>query len=93
MLTFIFRTDYVLVQDKSFKKFAKAYADSQELWFKEYAFYHFESILNTNLSLPLHSFSKAVSRLFELGVPTEQFVTSEPWILPTVGEQKDAKKD
>lgn len=29
-------TDYVLVQDKSFKKFAKAYADSQDLWFKEY---------------------------------------------------------
>ena len=28
-------TDYVLVQDKSFKKFAKQYADSQELWFKE----------------------------------------------------------
>lgn len=30
------RTDYVLVQDKSFKKFAKAYADNQELFFKEY---------------------------------------------------------
>ncbi len=28
-------TDYVLVQDKSFKKFAKQYADSQDLWFKE----------------------------------------------------------
>lgn len=30
-------TDYVLTQDKSFKKWTKAYADDQELWFKEYA--------------------------------------------------------
>jgi len=66
-------TDYVLVQDKSFKKHAKAYADSQDLWFRD--------------------FSNVVSRLFELGVPTEQFVTTEPWILPTVDEQKAAKKD
>lgn len=29
-------TDYVLTQDKSFKKYAKAYADDQDLWFKEY---------------------------------------------------------
>lgn len=28
-------TDYVLTQDKSFKKFAKSYADSQELFFNE----------------------------------------------------------
>ncbi|KAF8800184.1 cytochrome c peroxidase [Phlegmacium glaucopus] len=68
-------TDYVLVQDKSFKKFAKAYAESQELWFKD--------------------FSNVVSRLFELGVPTEQFVTPEPWIIPTIDEQAtaSAKKD
>ncbi|KAF8971247.1 heme peroxidase [Flammula alnicola] len=64
-------TDYVLVQDKSFKKFAKAYADSQDLWFKD--------------------FSAAVSTLFELGVPTEQFVSPEPWILPTVEEQQEKK--
>jgi cytochrome c peroxidase len=43
--------------------------------------------------LTLHSFSNVVSRLFELGVPTEQFVTAEPWIIPTVDEQKAAKKD
>ncbi|PSR73215.1 hypothetical protein PHLCEN_2v10936 [Hermanssonia centrifuga] len=61
-------TDYVLTQDKSFKKFAKAYAQDQDLFFKD--------------------FSAAVSRLFELGVPTQQFVSSEPWILPTVDEQK-----
>ncbi|KJA17542.1 hypothetical protein HYPSUDRAFT_46322 [Hypholoma sublateritium FD-334 SS-4] len=66
-------TDYVLVQDKSFKKFAKQYADSQDLWFKD--------------------FSKAVATLFELGVPTEQFVTPEPWTIPTVDEQKEEKKD
>ncbi|PPQ65554.1 hypothetical protein CVT24_010817 [Panaeolus cyanescens] len=64
-------TDYVLVQDKSFKKFAKAYADSQDLWFKD--------------------FSNVVSRLFELGVPTEQFVSPEPWIMPTVEEQGEKK--
>ncbi|KAF8800175.1 heme peroxidase [Phlegmacium glaucopus] len=28
-------TDYVLVQDKSFKKFSNAYVESQELWFKD----------------------------------------------------------
>ncbi|KAF8196598.1 heme peroxidase [Pholiota molesta] len=65
-------TDYVLVQDKNFKKFAKQYADSQDLWFKD--------------------FSKAVSTLFELGVPTEQFVAAEAWILPTVEEQQQEKK-
>ena len=29
------RTDYVLTQDKSFKKWAKAYAQDQDLFFKE----------------------------------------------------------
>jgi hypothetical protein len=28
-------TDYILVQDKSFKGFAKAYADDVDLFFKE----------------------------------------------------------
>ena len=28
--------DYVMVSDKNFKKYAKAYAESQELFFKEY---------------------------------------------------------
>ena len=37
------------------------------------------------------SFSSAVSRLFELGVPEKQWVSPEPWIIPTVDEQ-DAKK-
>ncbi|KAI6021603.1 heme peroxidase [Pisolithus microcarpus] len=30
-------TDYVLTQDKSFKKYAKAYADDQNLFFKDFA--------------------------------------------------------
>lgn len=34
------RTDYVLTQDKSFKKWAKAYADDEALWFKEYVTGH-----------------------------------------------------
>ncbi|THH28380.1 hypothetical protein EUX98_g5799 [Antrodiella citrinella] len=60
-------TDYVLTQDKSFKKYAKAYAEDQDLFFKDFA--------------------AVVSRLFELGVPTAQFVSSEPWILPNVDEK------
>ena len=66
------RTDYVLTQDKSFKKHAKAYADSQDLWFKDFA--------------------SVVARLFELGVPPEQFVSPEPWVMPTVDEQNAAKE-
>jgi len=60
-------TDYVLTQDKNFKKYAKAYADSEEVFFND--------------------FSAAVSKLFELGVPTEQFPTAEPWILKSLNEQ------
>ena len=33
------------------------------------------------------SFSDALSRLFELGVPTQQFVSSEPWIMKSSDEQ------
>ncbi|KAF8550609.1 heme peroxidase [Imleria badia] len=54
-------TDYVLTQDKSFKKWAKAYADDEELWFKD--------------------FSAAFSKMLELGVPPNQFQSSEPWIM------------
>lgn len=64
-------TDYVLVQDKSFKKYAKAYADDVNLFFKD--------------------FSVAVSRLFELGVPTQQFVTSEPWIMKSLDEAPEKR--
>ncbi|KAF9467405.1 cytochrome c peroxidase [Collybia nuda] len=60
-------TDYVLTQDKSFRKYARAYADSNELFFKD--------------------FSAVVARLFELGVPTEQFVAPEPWIMKNLDEQ------
>ncbi|TCD68259.1 heme peroxidase [Steccherinum ochraceum] len=59
-------TDYVLTQDKSFKKWAKAYAADQDLFFKD--------------------FSAVVARLFELGVPTAQFTTSEPWIMANADE-------
>ncbi|KAJ7141426.1 heme peroxidase [Mycena epipterygia] len=61
-------TDYVIISDKSFKKFAKAYADDNDLFFKD--------------------FSAVVAKLFELGVPTQQFVASEPWIMKTLDEQK-----
>lgn len=60
-------TDYVLTQDKSFKKYAKAYAQDQDLFFKD--------------------FSAVVARLFELGVPSKQWVTQEPWIMKRVEEQ------
>ncbi|TFY73415.1 hypothetical protein EWM64_g10597 [Hericium alpestre] len=65
-------TDYALVQDKNMKKWVKAYADDQELFFKDFA--------------------AVVSRLFELGVPESQFVTSEPWHLKTFDEQKEEAK-
>ena len=58
--------------------------------------FYFLLYLDANMSFRLHSFSKVVSRLFELGVPTQQFVAPEPWIMPTVDEQKtavSAKKD
>ncbi|KAJ6521920.1 heme peroxidase [Mycena vulgaris] len=61
-------TDYVVISDKSFKKFAKAYADDNDLFFKD--------------------FSAVVAKLFELGVPTQQFVASEPWTMKTLDEQK-----
>ena len=35
-----------------------------------------------------YSFASAFSRLMELGVPTSQFVTSEPWELKTLDEQE-----
>ncbi|GLB37005.1 putative peroxidase family protein [Lyophyllum shimeji] len=65
-------TDYVLVQDKGFKKYAKAYAQDLDLFFRD--------------------FSNVVSRLFELGVPEQQFVTSEPWIMKTIEEQQEQSK-
>ncbi|KAJ8076343.1 heme peroxidase [Marasmius tenuissimus] len=61
-------TDYVMVTDKSFRKWAKAYADDNDLFFKD--------------------FSAAFARLLELGVPTQQFVTAEPWSMKNVDEDK-----
>ncbi|KAJ7187880.1 heme peroxidase [Mycena filopes] len=61
-------TDYVVISDKGFKKYAQAYADDNELFFKD--------------------FSAVVAKLFELGVPTQQFVASEPWTMKTLDEQK-----
>lgn len=84
-------TDYVLTQDKSFKKWVKAYAESQDLWFKEYVPARprpFSSISRCDADgLNYRSFSAVVATLFELGVPSAQFVSSEPWVIPTVDEQ------
>ncbi|KAF8828697.1 hypothetical protein HHX47_DHR3000049 [Lentinula edodes] len=60
-------TDYVLVTDKIYKKYARAYADDEALFFKD--------------------FSAVCAKLFELGVPTEQWVTPEPWIMKNVDEK------
>lgn len=87
-------TDYVLVTDKSFKKYAKSYADNQDLWFKEFVvFFKVMSFIRRLTNLVRFSFSKAVATLFELGVPAEQFVTPEPWIIPTVDEQAAKKEE
>ena len=80
-------TDYVLVTDKAFKKHAKAYAANEELFFKEWVYF---SSIEIAPFTP-YSFSIAVARLFELGVPTEQF-KSDPWFLKTLNEQEEEQK-
>lgn len=79
-------TDYALVQDKSFKKWTKAYADDEQLWFKE-CVYTPLPVGSAVLTVVCYSFSSVVARLFELGVPTQQFVSSEPWILKSSDEK------
>ena len=80
-------TDYVLTQDKSFKKYAKAYADNQDLWFKEYVpLWICQTSSAHVLTSNSFSFANVVSRLFELGVPTAQFVSSDPWIMKNSDE-------
>jgi cytochrome c peroxidase len=82
------RTDYALIQDKATKKWVKAYAEDETLFFKEYV-----SSLPITLTAAqcIYSFANAVTRLFELGVPESQFTTSERFILKTLDEQKDSK--
>jgi cytochrome c peroxidase len=74
------RADYALIQDKAFKKYVQAYAKDENLFFKECVYW---SVFLHDLSalMRLYSFSAAFARLLELGVPTQQFVTSEPWIM------------
>ena len=78
-------TDYALIQDKSFKKFVKAYAADQDLFFKEQVFKRSSMSVNADGS---RSFSKAFSTLLELGVPEKQWVSQEPWLMKTVEEQE-----
>lgn len=77
------RTDYVLTQDKSFKKWAKAYADDEELWFKEYVpgYLILICLVSHTHALVTPSFSAAFSKMLELGVPPNQFQSSEPWVM------------
>jgi len=50
------------------------------------------SLVYQRIQMLIHSFSfsfsAAFAKLMELGVPTEQFVVSEPWIMQTVDDQK-----
>lgn len=80
------RADYALVSDKKFKEVVKKYAEDEHVFFKEY-------VITIALFLCRHlpstsSFSAAFSRLLELGVPTSQWVTSTPWEMQTLSEQK-----
>jgi cytochrome c peroxidase len=78
-------TDYALLQDKSFKKWVKEYAADQDKFFKEYVIL---ALFNASLlTCPPSSFQSVVSRLFELGVPTNQFVSQEPWVMANVDEK------
>ena len=43
------------------------------------------------LTAPAFSFSAVIVKLFELGVPESQWVTSEPWTLPSTNEQEESK--
>jgi cytochrome c peroxidase len=79
------RTDYVLTQDKSFKKYAKAYAEDQDLFFKECVFFRFFITAITKLTV-CFSFASVVSRLFELGVPEAQ-MPKEHWTMKSSNEQ------
>jgi hypothetical protein len=54
----------------------------------ENLFYPLNNKVFLLIDLKIDSFASVVSRLFELGVPTQQFVTEEPWIMKTVDEQK-----
>jgi cytochrome c peroxidase len=38
------------------------------------------------------SFSAAAAKLFELGVPPQQWATAEPWLMQSLDEQKESKK-
>lgn len=62
-----------LIKDKSFKQWAKKYAESEEAFFKEY-------VCPFRVKWPwlTGSFSDAFAKLLELGVPTKQFA-GEPW--------------
>ncbi|KAG9088905.1 heme peroxidase [Ceratobasidium sp. UAMH 11750] len=64
-------TDYCLVQDKKFKPWVQKYADSEELFFKEYVVRLSPLVGLTHVIV--HKFSSVVNRLFELGVPVSQF--------------------
>ena len=57
------------------------YAKDQDKWFEECVFYSTSHPIWSCSNIAVCSFSKAVSTLFELGVPRQQFVTSEPWIM------------
>jgi cytochrome c peroxidase len=81
-----FRADYALVTDKKFKEAVKKYAEDEHAFFQE--------SVTTTKNFPAQtltftsSFSAAFSRLLELGVPSSQWVTSTPWEMHTLSEQK-----
>jgi hypothetical protein len=88
---YCFRADHALVQDKAFKKYAVAYAADEALFFKELVPSFTLARLYFLLTEHTCSFSAVIAKLFELGVPESQWVTSEPWIMSSTNEQQESK--
>jgi cytochrome c peroxidase len=68
---------------KSLMMLPTDYVLVQDKKFREWVYKYAKS-----QELFFNDFSKAFSTLLELGVPTAQFPTGEPWILKTTDEQK-----
>lgn len=49
---------------------------------------HIHNVVQALIARVVYSFSAAFSKLMELGVPTSQFVTPEPWIMKNLGEKE-----
>jgi len=71
------------LQDQELMMLPTDYVLVQDKKFREWVYKYAKS-----QELFFNDFSKAFSTLLELGIPTAQFPTGEPWIMKTTDEQK-----